>query len=181
MGSNYSKNIRYDGCRLSRLDAHCGVYNASLKNCEVVYISVVGGGTLTVEDTTVYNDNLIQLRGDYGSSWKGSVVIKNVKLVNVNEARLFEARWTNHNYGYQTYLPQDILIENLEVYRGESIYFISSVFSEKGNVGLDTYNGEENKNPMIATKSITFKNNPHAVRLILPSGEFYDGIKLITK
>jgi len=181
MGSNYSKNIHYDSCRLSRLDAHCGVYNASLKNCEVVYISVVGGGTLTVEDTTVYNDNLIQLRGDYGSSWKGSVVIKNVKLVNVNDAYLFDAGWTNHNYGYQTYLPQDILIENLEVYRGESMYFISSVFSEKGNVGLDTYNGEENKNPMIPTKSITFKNNPHGIRIILPSGEFYDGIKLITK
>ena len=77
MGSNYSKNIHYENCRLSRLDAHCGVYNASLKNCEVVYISVVGGGTLTVEDTTVYNDSVISLRGDYGSSWRGDVILKN--------------------------------------------------------------------------------------------------------
>ena len=173
MGSNYSKNISYEDCRLSRLDAHCGVYNASLKNCEVVYISVVGGGTLTVEDTVVYNDNVVQLRGDYGSSWKGDVILKNVKLMNQAEPTVFSAAWTNHDYGYQTYLPENVYIDGLEIYRGSSISIYPVSFVEKGDIGAETYGAEKNENPMIPTKQVIVKNNTDGIEYVLEKNNFF--------
>ncbi len=179
MGSNYSKNIRYENCRLSRLDAHCGVYNASLKNCEVVYISVVGGGTLTVEDTVIYNDSAIALRGDYGSSWKGDIVIKNSELHNIGTPCFFEARWVNHYYGYQTYLPKNLIIDNFEIYRGKSISFFSDAFINAGDIGKEIYEGEKNENPMISMGRVIIKNNKQNAEFILPRTEFFKDTELI--
>lgn len=180
MGSNYSKNIRYENCRLSRLDAHCGVYNASLKNCEVVYISVVGGGRLTVEDTTVYNDSIISLRGDYGSSWRGDVILKNVTLRNTNAPRVFEASWQNHYYGYKTYLPINVYIDNLEVYIGNSISFFTDSFSEKGEIDSEIYNGEENLNPMSPIEYIEITGGGD-LEFIYPEGKYYENTEIIYK
>ena len=179
MGSNYSKNIRYENCRLSRLDAHCGVYNVSLKNCEVVYISVVGGGTLTVEDTIIYNDNVIQLRGDYGSTWKGDIIVKNVTLVNINEPVFFNAGWTNHDYGYKTYLPENLIIDGLEIYRGNTITFFADSFINKGNIGAEIYCDEPNQNPMVPLGTIVIKNNTQGIEYTLPATEFFSDTKLI--
>lgn len=177
MGSNYSKNIRYENCRLSRLDAHCGVYNASLKNCEVVYISVVGGGTLTVEDTIIYENHAIQLRGDYGSTWNGDIYIKNVELVNIEDAVLFNMGWSNHYYGYETSMPCNIYIEGFSVYRGSSITIAPERFIEKGDVSLQIHNGEKNENPMKATERIVITDSE--IEFIIPDNDFFKSTELI--
>jgi hypothetical protein len=55
LGSNYSKNLLYDSCTLSRFDAHMGVANATIRNSTLGHmgINAIGSGTLTVENTTV--------------------------------------------------------------------------------------------------------------------------------
>ena len=179
MGSNYSKNIHYENCRLSRLDAHCGVYNASLKNCEVVYISVVGGGTLTIEDTVVYNDTIVSLRGDYGSTWNGDVIIKNVTLMNIESATVFSASWQNHNYGYKTYLPRNVYIDNLSIYRSNSINIFSKGIVDKGDVSVPIYLGEENVNPMTPTERIVITNNKQNVEFVFTRTPFFIDTELI--
>ena len=182
MGSNYSKNIRYENCRLSRLDAHCGVYNVSLKDCEVVYISVVGGGTLTVEDTTVYNDTLIQLRGDYGSTWKGDIIVKNVTLHNIEDAVFYNASWTNHNYGYTTYFPKNLTIDGLTIYRGNtmSIFPANLINSiNAGDIGAEYYGDVKNENPMVPPESIVIKNNTQNIEFIVPNSGYFEKLKVL--
>ncbi|MBR5139850.1 MAG: hypothetical protein IKV16_02225 [Clostridia bacterium] len=179
MGSNYSKNIRYENCRLSRLDAHCGVYNVSLKDCEVVYISVVGGGTLTVEDTIVYNDSLIQLRGDYGSTWKGDIVVKNVTLHNIGDAVFYNAYWTNHNYGYTTYFPKNLTIDGLKIYRGNSIAIFQSGIVNAGDIGAEYYGEVKNENPMVPPERIVIKNNTENIEFIVPNSGYFKNLVVI--
>ncbi len=115
MGTNYCKNIVYDSCVLNRLDAHAGVYNASIINTETIMINLIGGGTALIKDSAVYNDGMICLRGDYGSTWNGDVVIDNVKWVtHAKEPTLLSGNYTNHYFGYETYLPS-VTIKDLTV------------------------------------------------------------------
>jgi hypothetical protein len=94
MGTNYCKNMTYDSCLLTRLDAHAGVYNATVKNSEIIYIRLTGGGLFLLEDSTVYGDEIVSLRADFGCTWRGDVVIKNTKLVNKKSpVNLFNARF----------------------------------------------------------------------------------------
>ena len=121
MGTNYCKNITYDGCRLSRLDAHAGVYNATIINSEVTYIRLVGGGTALIKDSTVYNDtSVISLRADYGSPWRGEVVLDNVKINSnpmgtkaAESIYLIDFSWSNHNFGYEVHMPETIVVKDI--------------------------------------------------------------------
>ena len=68
MGTNYCKNLNFDGCFLSSFDAHCGTYNATLKNSTCEHINFIGEGTITLENMTIYADastSGIKLRDDY--------------------------------------------------------------------------------------------------------------------
>ena len=144
MGSNYCKNLEYDRCKLSRFDAHCGVYNATIKNSIIGKggISVTGYGTLTVENTTVYARNFITLRADYGSFWRGNIVIRNSTFIpaaggKIAAASIISGNYADHhNFGYACYMPENIFVENLTVrdgnynnkYKGLSVF---SIFNEK--------------------------------------------------
>ena len=83
MGSNYCKNLRFDGCELSRFDAHQGVYNATILNSTLGHmgINAIGSGTFTVENSTIYGRSFINLRRDYGSTWQGTFIIRNCTFV----------------------------------------------------------------------------------------------------
>ena len=137
MGTNYCKNFTYDHSRLSRLDAHAGVWNASIINgSEVNTVSLIGGGTALIKDSTIYGNTLITLRSDYGSTWKGDVIIDNVLLYNTsNTVYILSASWYNHYFGYVTHLPETVTINNLRTKRSgtTSVYIVSSVVS--GGIG----------------------------------------------
>ena len=79
MASNYSKNLVYDNCTLSRFDAHMGVANATIRNSTLGHmgINAIGTGILTVENSKVYGRTFINLRTDYGSTWQGDIIIRN--------------------------------------------------------------------------------------------------------
>ena len=120
MASNFCKNITYDGCKLSRFDAHRGVHNVTVINSEIgECINLVGSGTATFENTTLsrgQNNFFIRLREDYGATWEGEIVIKDCTLVSGsnNVAYAIRADWINWDFGYTCYIP-NVTIDGLTV------------------------------------------------------------------
>ena len=170
MGSNYCKNITYDSCRLTRLDAHAGVYNATVKNSEIIYIRLTGGGEFLIEDSTVYGNEIVSLRDDFGCTWRGNATIRNCELKNNGVVNLFHARfYEHHNFGYQAYYPANIVIDNLKLQEPSDIYIYNDI-TPQGDFDITaprvTIDGVEvdNVNQMIITENVTVKNR-HASNL----------------
>ena len=137
MGSNYCKNLLYDRCTFSRFDAHQGVVNATIRDSTLGYmgINAIGFGTFTVEGSTVYGYSFINLRPDYGSTWRGEVIIRNCTFVPacgrpVNASLISGSHSGQHDFGYTCYLPERIVIDGLHIedsehpakYRGPAIF-----------------------------------------------------------
>ena len=190
MGTNYCKNITYDHSTLSRLDAHAGVYNASVINgSEVTYVTLIGGGTARIEDSKIYNSSLISLRGDYGSTWNGDVILKNV--THCSDAPVLKAvsgEWSYHYFGYKTYLPRNIVFDNIKTLYTPKEYQILGDFTNYAYIEYD-YNdsskrievgdvdfssdkvflgGElrDNPNPMAITENIYIRNQDSSLNLV---------------
>lgn len=137
MGSNYSKNLLYDSCTFSRFDAHMGVANATIRNSTLGHmgINAIGSGVLTVENSTINGNSLINLRTDYGSTWQGEVFIRNCVFVpaggkSISSSLIGGANSSQHDFGYTCYMPDRITIENLLIndsnhpksYQGPAIF-----------------------------------------------------------
>jgi hypothetical protein len=165
MGSNYCKNLLLDGCSFSRFDAHMGVCNATIINSTIGYVGInaIGHGTLTVENTTVYGRNFINLRSDYGSSWQGDIIIRNCKFIpncgKPGNPNLISGSYSGqHDFGYTCYMPETITIENLYIddsnhsknYSGPTIF---SNFNKhfKTNDYIEKF-------PYVKTKEVILKN-----------------------
>ncbi|PZX49207.1 alginate lyase family protein [Algoriphagus chordae] len=165
MGSNYSKNLLFDKCTLSRFDAHMGVANATIRNSTLGHmgINAIGTGTFTVENSTIRGRSLINLRSDYGSTWEGKLIIRDCTFI-PNGGKTYSASLINgynsgqHDFGYTCYMPEQIIIENLKIddsnhpenYQGPAIF--GNFNSERTN---DSY---EEKFPYVITKEVTLKN-----------------------
>lgn len=122
MGSNYCKNLIYDNCELSRFDAHQGVANATIKNSKIGHsgLTVIGSGTLLVENTTISSSNLVGLRTDYGSTWEGEFIIRNCTFnptgaKNGNVSLIGGGNSGKHYFGYDCYMPAKITFQNVTV------------------------------------------------------------------
>ncbi len=76
-GTNFCKNIVVNNCALSRIDAHMGVYNMTVKNSTMGHLGILasGFGTLNIEKVTSYSTNFLTFRTDFGSAWYGDVNI----------------------------------------------------------------------------------------------------------
>lgn len=165
MGSNFSKNLVYDNCTLSRFDAHMGVANATIRNSTLGHmgINAIGNGTLLLENSTVYGRNLINLRPDYGSTWQGDLIIRDCQFIPSNgsptTANLIGGfNSTQHDFGYTCYMPKKIVIENLHIddsnhpvsYEGPAIF--SNFTPEMTD---DTF---KEVHPYIRTKKVILRN-----------------------
>ena len=179
MGSSYCKNLVYDSCALTRFDAHQGVWNAKVVDCDMAVIRLTGGGDFYMENTKIYFRNYvspIQLREDYGSTWEGTVTIKDCKLVDICKngclQSLILTRTPNWNFGYQIHFP-NFVIDNLKFEGAREVdffqkfennptspYFYRSVEDEAittlGAVGED---GKPNVSPYAPPKFIKVINN----------------------
>lgn len=119
-GTNYCKNFTFDGCKLARYDAHCGVVNGKIINSEVSDVTLIGGGDMLIENTTIYKTSgaVVTLRSDYGATFKGTITFKDVKVIDVYENGNITAvvgmQSANHYFGYTTYFP-NIVIDNLYI------------------------------------------------------------------
>lgn len=126
MGSNYCRNITYDGCYLSRFDAHCGVYNATLVDTTIGFdITLIGHGLVTVKNVKkLCGTSLIALRVDYGSTWRGTVVAENVTMygyathnkpddISLNSVysdfSIISGTWKDHEFGNDCDLPSIVV------------------------------------------------------------------------
>ena len=126
MGSNFYKNLLFDGCSLSRFDAHMGVANATIRNSTLGHqgINAIGSGTLTLENSIGNGWSLINLRSDYGSTWNGKIIIRNCVFNPLGGARRSSAvivggNSGHHNFGYTCYMPETIEIDGLLIKDGD--------------------------------------------------------------
>lgn len=155
-GTNYCKNLVYDGCAFSRFDAHQGVLNATVINSVLGHhgIKLIGSGTALIENTTVLSDSFIDLRSDYGSTWNGDLIIRNCKFypTGVSLHIIKAENSEDHNFGYTCYLPQKIEIDGFYVHR-MGINYLFSVVNSKHL--LDSYKAEY---PVVPPQEIKVEN-----------------------
>ncbi|MEO7309036.1 MAG: hypothetical protein ABIX01_01450 [Chitinophagaceae bacterium] len=165
MGSNFSKNLVYDHCILSRFDAHQGVANATIRNSTLGHMGVhaIGSGTLLIENSTIRSGSFVNLRPDYGSTWQGELIIRNCVFVPaggkpVNGTLIGGSNSGQHDFGYICYMPERIMVENLRIddsthpekYEGPAIF---------ANFNPDmTDSSYKEKFPYVITKEVTLKN-----------------------
>ncbi len=123
IGTNFCKNILLENCTLSRMDAHQGVSGSyTFRGCTLGHagLNAIGRGTLTVENTTLKGRALISLRGDYGSTWEGPIVIRNSRWLPacgaaVQSTLLSASNDGQHDFGYPCFMPQEITIDGLVI------------------------------------------------------------------
>jgi hypothetical protein len=165
LGSNFSKNLTYDGVEFSRFDAHQGVANATIKNSVLGHqgVNLIGTGVFLIENTKVCGENFIDLRDDYGSTWEGEIVIRNCEYVPRNgeqsDAVLINGSYSGkHDFGYTCYMPRKITIEGLVIddrnppggYQGPKIF---AVFNR--DFTSDEY---VEKYPYVITEEVVIEN-----------------------
>ncbi len=129
-GSNFCKNTTYKNCSLSRVDAHQGVANLTVIGCEIGHggLSVIGSGTLLLEDTKLYGYSMINLRSDYGSTWDGDFIIRNCEWTPNWGKEFSEAAVVitgsysgYHDFGYECHMPHNITIEGLHIHDNKAL------------------------------------------------------------
>jgi hypothetical protein len=165
MGSNYSKNLLFDRCILSRFDAHKGVANATIRNSTLGHmgINAIGSGTFIVENSTIRGRSLINLRSDYGSTWQGAFIIRNCifipKAGKSASASLISGFYSGqHDFGYTCYMPERIIIENLKIEDANHAadYLGPSIFTNfNPQITNDSY---QEKFPNVRTKEVILRN-----------------------
>ena len=121
MGTNYCKNLMFDNVVNHSFDAHCGLYNGTIKDSTIEHLNFIGGGTIRYENVTVYTDGAsaaMTYRSDYGSIWNGDVIIDGLTLktsrANANLS-VIGVTYTNHYFGYTCYLPRTVTVNNAKI------------------------------------------------------------------
>lgn len=161
IGTNFCKNLVYDGCELSRFDAHQGVTNATIRNSTIGHMGVLltGFGQFLIENSTVQSRRFIGLRPDYGSTWKGDIVIRNCRFVTRQGGTILSgSNDGQHDFGYTCYMPHRLLIDGLEIEDGKT--------SERGkdpvifaNFSPKFTNADyQQKSPYVITREVIVRN-----------------------
>ena len=121
MGSNFSKEFYMENCTVSRFDAHMGVTNGVIRDCTLGHMGVnlIGFGSFTVENTTVYASRFINFRTDYGAFFHGTLTVRNCTWIPRNCGKLpavfFCRNEGDHDFGYPCALPEAIVLDGLTV------------------------------------------------------------------
>lgn len=123
IGTNFCKNILLENCTLSRMDTHQGVSGTyTIRGCTLGHagLNAIGRGTLTVENSTLNGRALIALRPDYGSTWEGTLVIRNCRWIPgcgepIQPHLLAVTNAGQHDFGYPCFMPKEIAIDGLVI------------------------------------------------------------------
>ena len=209
-GSNYLRNVYLNGCVLSSYDAHSGLYNATIENSSFDHINLVGGGDAILRNVAVYaeaNAGVCHLRSDYGSMWQGDIKLDGVKLRHDDNysgnLELIKAYYTNHYFGFDTELPENIYINNLSIMQytrnteaythtngvvdenetksSKSAYLYYTLCNSKGSSSFNndydysTVNAN-NKDPKACTKNVFVTNT--SATIIYPDHWFFEDMKV---
>lgn len=184
--SNFSKNLTYDRCEISRFDAHMGVWNAKILNSKVTIVEIVGGGDMLIDNTTfvLNNPTLVWLRGDYGSTWEGNLTLRNCHVIDDYSPleHVVRASFSNHYFGYTCYHP-NIYIENLTVRNKKPELEVFKIYQGRNpgeNISLDTFSsGEKNENPTVPPKEIKLTCGEEGVVYTVADNSYFDSTELV--
>lgn len=196
-GTSFCKNMVYDGCEITRFDAHQGLCNGKILNSHIAMINLIGTGDMLIENTLIElkDSTLINLRRDYGSTWRGKVTIKDCKLfpneeiTKKNAISVFGFCYTNHNFGYRCYFPS-VEIDNLELLKPE-LEPIRLFYTKKPGMAHETpateYNihlptlsdGRENFNPITPPESFKVINNKKGHSYVIADVPFFANTELV--
>ena len=184
-GTSYVKDIIYNNCKLNRIDSHCEVHNLTINSCEIgVYgITTIGSGNLDIINTSISTKNsMIYLRDDYGSTWNGTISIKNCTLKGTKSPNILYFKTTYdggniHNYGYDLYLPNLIIdgltIEDDNISNQYNNLYVFQNTAEKTGAG----NGDMRNNYSLP-QSVIIKNykTVSGRKIKLFSNKFYNSL-----
>ena len=147
-GTNYCKNMEYLNSKLSRFDAHAGLYNGKVINSEVNVLALTGMGDFEIKDTKLYvlasddtYNNLLHLRADYGSTWAGEITMTNFDAyvysdyeyvldnpalkpenkVVTHDPFVLMHTYTNWDYGYIATYPS-LVFDGVKFYDADAFY-----------------------------------------------------------
>jgi hypothetical protein len=167
IGTNFCKNILLENCTLSRMDAHQGVFGTyTIRGCTLGHagLNAIGRGTLIVENSTLNGRSLISLRSDYGSTWEGTVVIRNSRWIPacgaaVQPHLLAASNDGQHDFGYPCFMPREITIDGLFIddrnvpknYQGPFLFTDPDGASAGGG-------GASRPFPYVPTEQVTIRN-----------------------
>lgn len=81
-------------------------------------MNAIGRGTLTIEDSTLNGRSLLSFRGDYGSTWEGTVVIRNCRWIPgcgaaIQPHVIAVNNDGQHDFGYPCFMPREVTIDGL--------------------------------------------------------------------
>jgi len=183
--SNFCKNMEYLNSTIARFDAHQGLHTGKVINSNVMGFEIIGYGEMLIEDSAIYNysslpagNSLIYLRGDYGSTWDGDIILKNVKAYPYDTSTdgIVYHGYTNGDFGYTCHFP-NIVLDNVTYWdratgarltaneRGPVrliVLYRSNQYSFLGepNLHLDTLSdGTTNVNKIVPPDYISVINN----------------------
>ena len=184
MGSNYCRDLTFEDCVFSRFDAHMGVSNCTLRRCKLGWqcLNAIGNGDFLIEEVDAYGRAFISLRGDYGSTWRGQMTIRNSTWHPQSDNRSIIAGHNggDHYFGYDCYLP-DVVIDGLTVVAddapGTPLYVFNDYTATQRYFGMEKHMPEEIKYPMIPPKTVCVKNISRPVSLcetpaLMPDTEY---------
>lgn len=183
MGSSGNKSISFVNSNLTRFDAHGGVHNVNLINSNIRMIRTNGTGTFVIEDCVMYSKLLVGLREDYGGSWDGDVIIKNVTMdVDAEEVTLFSNTWYNHYFGYPIYLPETIVIDNLKTTVAKKVHIFNEKFIEQlENAVKDEIDGKPVLNKTVPPKKVIIRNVDSNLEFVIPKTEFFKNTEFVVE
>lgn len=190
IGTNFCKNILLENCTLSRMDTHQGVSGTyTIRGCTLGHagLNAVGRGTLTVENSTLNGRSLVSFRGDYGSTWEGTVVIRNSRWIPACGAAIqpYLIAGSNdgqHDFGYPCFMPAKVQIDGLVIddknhpkdYQGPYLFTDPDGTAKAGAVTAPF--------PYRLTEQVTIRNLTTASGLkprISPDAAFNARVKLV--
>ena len=199
-GTNFCKNMEYIGSTLSRFDAHQGLLNGKIIDTTINFISLTGKGKMIVEnvdwksvDKGEVNNTFVFLRGDYGSTWEGDVIAKNIRITAAEPEAfsLVHHSYGNFEYGYICHVPSldfdsivingkedgatvPVMTENKSVLRDPALHLSKATctyFEDgEGNLTLD------NHNPVAPPEYFKIKNSNY--RFVISDSDFFKNTDL---
>ncbi|MCR5680807.1 MAG: hypothetical protein K6G29_00025 [Clostridiales bacterium] len=160
IGTNHCRDLVFEDCVLSRFDAHTGVTNCTIRRCRLGWqcLNAIGCGTFVIEDTEAFGYAFVNLRDDYGCTWRGDFVIRDCIWHPAGAGRtVFRAhnRGT-HDFGYPCYLPARVSIDGLTVPETQTL----AIFNDWGEEPDAPY-------PMIKPAEVSVKNVRGAEHVLL--------------
>ncbi|MBK8019101.1 MAG: hypothetical protein IPK20_22045 [Betaproteobacteria bacterium] len=161
IATNFCKNILLENCTVSRMDTHQGVAGTyTLRGCTLGHagLNAIGRGTLTVENCTINGRAFINLRTDYGSTWEGTIVIRDCTWqpacgTAVQPYLIGVSNDGQHDFGYPCFMPQTIIIDGLTIDDHQAI--------PEGYAGPYLFNDPDGNTPATAARPFPYRLTEH--------------------